>query len=243
DAGEVSMKDGWTGISGLSLPVTAGEYYWLAYVPQNRVGIVYQSTGMPADSHLAYQYTYGPLPGTPGSGSVNDTPFVMRATVDVSTGASALPSVTTGVFGLSSGDSVDKSAWFNMQRFGNTAGTGTLNKLEVLISDSAPSGNIRLGVYADNNGVPGELLLDAGEVSMKDGWTGISGLSLPVTAGEYYWLAYLPEKRVGVVYQSTGMPDGSHNCYAYRYGPLPDTPQVKSVNNTPFVMRATVNVY
>ncbi|MDP2731348.1 MAG: hypothetical protein Q8O55_12865, partial [Dehalococcoidales bacterium] len=152
------------------------------------------------------------------------------------------PQLSSGAtFGLDGGDSVDQSAWFNMQRFENTAGTGTLSKLEVLISDSAPSGNIRLGVYADNNRVPGGLLLDAGEVALKNGWVDISGLSLPVTDGEYYWLAYVPRNRVGIVYQSTAMPADSHLAYQYAYGPLPGTPGAGSVNDTTFVMRATVS--
>ena len=152
------------------------------------------------------------------------------------------PPSASSTFGLSSGDSVYTSTFLNAQSFPNTVGGGTLTRLEVLLSDTTASGNLRLGVYADNGGVPGGLLLDAGSVAATNGWVGIAGLNLPVAAGANYWLAYLPQNPVGVVYQSAGMPANSHDNYAYSFGPLPGTASVGEMNGTPFVMRATVAI-
>jgi hypothetical protein len=144
------------------------------------------------------------------------------------------------IFGLNTGDTtLNGTSQLNIQRFQNTAGTGALSKLEVLIANS-PSGKIRLGVYADNNGSPGNLLLDAGEVTATNGWTGISGLSLQVTANTYYWLAFLPENPMDIIYQSTGQPSSCHMNHPQSYGPLSGNFGSGDINNTPYVMRATV---
>ena len=147
---------------------------------------------------------------------------------------------TSGTFGLNSGDAAFAASFFNAQRFQNNVGTGTLTSLQVQVT-SGSSGSLRLGVYADNNGLPGSLLLDVGSVTASAGWAGISGLKLPVSAGAYYWLAFLPSTGISVAYQSTGMPLNSHTDYRYTYGALPAACLTNGeINGTPFVMRATV---
>lgn len=131
-------------------------------------------------------------------------------------------------------------------RFQNTAGTGTLNKLAVLFNDTTPLGKVRLGVYADKSGVPGSLLLDAGEATVANGWVSISGLSLAVTKNNYYWLAFNMQSPNGVKYQN-GPPAtaGSHYYWMNRpYGALPTqyVATSSSSNSTPYVMQASVAV-
>jgi hypothetical protein len=235
DAGEVSAANGWVSISNLNLAVTANTYYWLAFLPQYGNNIQFQSSGQPANSHAYSAQSYGPLPGIFTSGSFNSTPCVMRATVS--------PSSSTTTFGLSSGNSTSAAFIMNAQRFQNTAGSGTLTKLELLTSNTTSTGKIRLGVYYDNNGSPGSLLLDAGEVNAANGWVSISNLNLAVTANTYYWLAFLPQYGNNIQYQSSGQPANSHTYSAQSYGPLPGVFTSGSFNSTPCVMRATVTVY
>lgn len=188
-------------------------------------------------------------PTTPAP-TVSSSPTVTVApTITVAPTSAITPSPTpisggsspVAIFGLESGDSTYPSSLFNVQRFQNTAGNGVLTKLEVLVNDAAASGNLRLGVYADNSGVPGNLLLDAGSVTAVNGWVGRSGLNLPVAKGAYYWLAFVPQAPTGIKYQSVGTTN-SHADYAYAYGALPAVYDVASgeVNSAPFVMRATV---
>ncbi|MDO8688156.1 MAG: hypothetical protein Q7K41_06175, partial [Dehalococcoidales bacterium] len=152
------------------------------------------------------------------------------------------------IFGLNSGDATEPAQGANAlqaMRFQNTAGTGSITKLELLIDDTtSPAGNVRMGVYADSSGYPGALLLDAGAAAITaTGWVSISGLSWPVTANSYYWLSFNMDSANGIKYQ-TGQPLNSH----YRidppgapYGPLPLTfPAGAAGNNLQFVMRATV---
>lgn len=71
------------------------------------------------------------------------------------------------------------------------AAPGTLSRLGAEITVAgAGSAVIRLGVRADNNGIPGALLLDAGTVpgdAVTAAGIEISGLTLPVVPGRY-WL-------------------------------------------------------
>ena len=145
-------------------------------------------------------------------------------------------------FGLDSGvDTVgDVSGYLSGGRHENTAGSGTLTQLELLCDDVSPTGTARLGIYADSAGSPGALLLDAGEVALGSGWISISGLSLEVTAGTYYWLAYKQSAANGTR-RDTGGPADSNVWLSAGYGALPDpfgTPAGSDANR--YVMRATV---
>jgi hypothetical protein len=175
-------------------------------------------------------------------GDFGNNPTSVPYPTNVPTSAPTSTPTPGNTFGLNSGDSVYDSSYFNAQRFQNTVGNGTLTKLEILVNDSAPTGNVRLGVYSDNNGAPGNLLLDAGSTPLSNGWVGISGLNLPVAKGAYYWLAFLNQNPTGISYQS-GMSAGSHIDYGYTYGALPASfgASDQDVDNEPYVLRATVS--
>ncbi len=127
-------------------------------------------------------------------------------------------------------------------RFLNGSGNGTLTKIEMLFDDSTPSGSVRLGVYADDNGMPGDLLLDAGTVAVADGWVGIDGLSLSVSDNTYYWLGYVLEDGNGVV-SVTGPGENTKRSVGYTYGPFPaQYPAGSAGDNTQDVLRATVSI-
>jgi VCBS repeat-containing protein len=150
---------------------------------------------------------------------------------------------TVATFGLNSGNSNgnDDPNYLSAVRFQNTAATGILTKLELLVNDTTPNGKVKLGVYADSNGAPGALLLDAGEVMVTNGWTAISGLNLAVTKGTYYWLAYDLLSANTIRYQS-GQAANSNRWIARTYGALPaQYPSGSGSDSTQTVMRATVS--
>jgi len=186
-------------------------------------------------------FTYIPLAGYTG-----DDSFTYLANDGKSNSNAATVIITVSppeaTFGLDSGNNVwaEGANTLNAMRFENSAGTGQLTKLEVLFNTSASSGKVRFGVYADNNGSPGALLLDAGEVAVSGGWVALNGLNLSVTKGTYYWLVFILQNSNPVLYQSN-QPSGSH-CWAYRtYGALPATfPGISGANSNRYVMRATV---
>jgi len=159
------------------------------------------------------------------------------------TGTSGTSS-SASTFGISTGNGV----WYQgsdalcASKFVNTSGTGTLTKLEILFSDKSARGKVRLGVYADDNGKPGALLLDAGEVNIVNGWASKSGLSLPVTAGQSYWLAFNLNYAVRIKTQSNYGPTTFY-WFNTAYGPLMSqfpTGDGYGCGNDVYVMRATV---
>jgi hypothetical protein len=99
-----------------------------------------------------------------------------------------------------------------------------------------------LGVYADVNGKPGALLLDAGEVIVTNGWVSISGLNLPVTKNTYYWLAFTMQSQNGVTYIISPTARSHYYIWA-KYGALQakyNPGYYALANSIQYVMRATV---
>ena len=149
----------------------------------------------------------------------------------------------TGTFGFDSGVGAELQRENALQamRFKNTVATGTLTRLELLFSTSDPLGKVRMGVYADNHGVPGDLLIDAGETRVTDGWVSIPDLNLQVTQGGYYWLSYNLENANPVCYRDKQVLDSHYRVNDYVYGPLPGAfPDTDLINDGQWVMRATV---
>jgi hypothetical protein len=153
------------------------------------------------------------------------------------------PEPDSDTFGLNTGNNSFNQFADALQamRFQNTTGNGTLTQLDLLVDETSPSGNVRLGVYADNNGQPGSLILDAGETAVTRGWVSISNLNLPVTSGSYYWLAFNLQNDNSISYQS-GQPTNSHyRINGQAYGSLPANFSSSTLTNTnQYVMQATV---
>ena len=75
---------------------------------------------------------------------------------------------------------------------GATSPSYKITGLQMLFDNSAgiqPSGSAHLGVYADSNGQPGNLMVDR-QVTVANGWVTASGLNVTVVSGCYYWLAF-----------------------------------------------------
>jgi hypothetical protein len=191
--------------------------------------------------------TDGSFTYTPNANFTGNDSFTYRANDGKADSNIATVSITITepTFGLDNGDStwVVSPNIVNAFRFLNSVGTGTMNKLEMLFDNTAPTGKVRLGIYADQSGVPGSLLLDAGEVAVVNGWVSIDGLSLAVKSNTYYWLAFILENSNGARYQS-GQPASSHYWMVYAYGALPSQFILSGAgsNNNQFVMRATVAI-
>lgn len=130
----------------------------------------------------------------------------------------------SGYFGLSSGsfDYDQLEGGPNAAKFTNTVGNGRITKIEMLVNDSSPNGNIKMGIYSDNSGDPDSLLLDCGETAVVNGFTVISGLNLEVTLNTVYWLTLVLENENTLRYD-----DGaSHQAeyYTKAYGDLWEDP-------------------
>lgn len=110
-------------------------------------------------------------------------------------------------------------------------------KIQLNYNQMSPSGSVRLDVYSDNGASgPGTLLLDAGAVTITNGWTVISGLKLSLTPGTRYWLVFVQNSNMAVSY-TVGMPvnpSGIHaHCFnSLTYGVLPSSFPTSGMNCT-----------
>jgi hypothetical protein len=151
------------------------------------------------------------------------------------------PPVNGNVFGLDSGDATYNEEPNHLQanRFLNNAKSGYVVELQVKMNQSSGAGKVQLGIYSDNNGIPGSLL-GYGECIAGSDWTGIIGLNIPVIKGNYYWLAYNLNS-YNIVEYKTAQPTNSHVWGNATYGAMPSTfPTIQYQSETPYVMRAII---
>lgn len=68
--------------------------------------------------------------------------------------------------------------------------TYSFSAIEAYQNNSGTTGNMRLGIYADSNGLPGSLVQDAGAVSWpaSTGWRSVT-TTIALTGGTWYWAA------------------------------------------------------
>lgn len=104
-----------------------------------------------------------------------------------------------------------------------------LTTIQLHYTQASPTGSVRLGIYTDAGASgPGNLILDAGATTITNGWTSITGLTVTLTPGTRYWLAFIQSANNGVDYTS-GKPynptggAGSHCFATATYGALPST--------------------
>ncbi|MDO8577581.1 MAG: hypothetical protein Q7R50_00170 [Dehalococcoidales bacterium] len=100
-------------------------------------------------------------------------------------------------FGLTRGNKtyeVPADTWVGMYVL-NTAGTGHITEIQLLVDDDAPTGLVRMAIYY---ATPCTLYQDLSFATVVDGWVTISGLNIPVTAGSYYHLAFDLENPTGI---------------------------------------------
>jgi hypothetical protein len=148
-----------------------------------------------------------------------------------------------GYFGLSSGtnDNASGANYLVGTRYQNTVGAGTLTKIEYYLNDTTPTGNAGLAVYADNSGSPGALLYGSGQITLVNGWNVISGLSLAVTNGTWYWLTYLMQNDNTNRYSVGASNSMAYRAYTWAAFPNPfGTPG--GWTNQDIVIRAWVDV-
>src|SRR5262249_49903847 len=123
----------------------------------------------------------------PGGGTSNALTFTISTTPPPPPPPNT---VTFGETNILSGTDANNAApvYFQSNSYSLTQ-TGTLTSLSFYVRNAA--GQLNLGVYADNNGLPGALLAQTGAFIATTGWNTVNvqaPLSLPVGT---YWLAWL----------------------------------------------------
>jgi len=92
--------------------------------------------------------------------------------------------------------------------------------LGIKVQGAAAGGSLaRLGIYEDDGGKPGDLLLDAGTVAIDS--TGVKQIAISQTLLGYYWMAYVSDGQATLYYideESAAHAPGSgqYDSYVYR---------------------------
>jgi len=98
--------------------------------------------------------------------------------------------------------------------------SATIQSLSFYVATAA--GNLRLGIYSDNSGVPGTLKAWTNEFAATSGWNTQNVTSQVVLPAGNYWLVFLTDNdsMVGKVATGSGT---SYFVHPHTYGALPST--------------------
>ena len=119
----------------------------------------------------------------------------------------------------------------NILGYDDSGNGGLLIAQQVMLSQNAtvqsmsfyvtsPAGRLRLGIYDDASGKPGNLKAQTAEFTPTVGWNTQNVLSSTYLTAGTYWLAYLPESS-NLHFRMTF--SGSARWYSYPFGELPAT--------------------
>jgi C1A family cysteine protease len=181
-----AVTTGWNTISIPSTAVTAGTYYWLAFI-MDASCVSYKQEGSTTRWFKTVSYSGFTFPSSAGSGFTT----VYTAFYDFITGWSTIGSTADGrLIGPvdSTATGTTSPNYFILDRFAANS-TGSIASIKV---KCGASGNVKVAIYADSSGSPGALLNAANTgTAVTTGWNTISIPSTAVTAGTYYWLAFI----------------------------------------------------
>jgi hypothetical protein len=223
----------------VSVPVTAGQNYWLTVMCTS---MVYWNYGFDAGaaagngvetSTASYSSSYGAFtlwgPATfsmyatytsteASTPTTTPTPTVTPTPTPTST-----PQQNAAKFGYTTvGQYTDRTPLNNKDscRYQATQ-SGTMTSVSMYIQTG--NAQVRYAVYSDNNGQPGQLLGQTGLVNTAANSWVTAPISVPITAGQYYWLTVMATSMVNFNYdfgQSTLAGNGveSTTTYSNSYG-------------------------
>ena len=98
--------------------------------------------------------------------------------------------------------------------------SATIQSLSFYVTNAA--GELRLGVYSDVSGTPGEKLAETTEITPTVGWNTAAVMSQVLLPAGTYWLAYLPSDN-SLGFRKASDTTSSGRYYSFAYGPLPAT--------------------
>jgi hypothetical protein len=182
----VSGAEGWQTVT-LSSPVSvnSGQTVWLAWVFQNSVAVRFTS-GTPSRAQSGDSWSVG-MPASFGTSTIGTTKFSIYCTY-----TKAAPPVTTQNLGNTDVYNLVNAAYWRRAIPFTFSENGDIQS--ITIYHNGGTGNMLLGVYADNSGSPGSLLgvTPSTAVSGAEGWQTVMLESLvSVNKGETVWLAWV----------------------------------------------------
>jgi hypothetical protein len=206
----VNTTAGWQTVSLVSpVSVTAGQTLWLSWVFQNSVGVRYTS-GTPSRIQSIETWSSG-MPATFGAGTILGNKFSIYCTY------------------------TPKAIFGNTEIYTGTSAVANRRAMPVTFSESGDiqsisiyhnggTGNVLLGVYSDQSGLPSSQLgvTAATVVNSSAGWQTVSLKSpVKVISGQTFWMSWVFQNSVGVRYTS-GTPGRAQSSSTWSSG-MPTT--------------------
>ncbi|XES77684.1 MAG: heparin lyase I family protein [Candidatus Bathyarchaeia archaeon] len=201
----------------VSAPVTAGQNYWLTVMCDS---MVYWNYGFDATaaagngveaSTASYSESYGDFTlwgpatfsmyatyTTTGSSTPTATP-----TPTPTPSPTSDPQTNTATFGYTTvGQYTDRTPLDNKDSCRYQASqSGTMTSISMYIQTG--NAQVRYAVYSDNNGQPGQLLGQTDLVNTAANSWVTAPISVPITAGQYYWLTVMASSMIYFNYDFT----------------------------------------
>jgi hypothetical protein len=205
-ASVINSTEGWQTVS-LANPVSvkAGQTVWLSWVFENNPGIRYK-IGKPGRAQSSYTWSSG-MPASFGSSSVADYNYSVYCSYE-----------PAGIVGSSEVyNSVSTAP--NRRAFPVTISeAGTIESISIY--HNGGTGNILMGVYADQAGLPSSQLgkTASSVINSTEGWQTVSLIKpVSVKAGQTVWLSWVFENNPGIRY-SIGKPGRAQSTGTWSSG-------------------------
>jgi hypothetical protein len=113
----------------------------------------------------------------------------------------AVPKKLIGVDESTPSSAAYPGNYFFLYRF-QAVDTGNVATFKIKTSGS---GNVKVAIYTDNAGEPGDLLSAVNTITpVVEGWNNITITSTPVVKDSYYWLSYASDAAIGCYQSATG---------------------------------------
>jgi hypothetical protein len=206
----VNAVAGWQTVSLISpVTVSSGQTVWLSWVFQNSTGVRY-TAGTPGRAQSTATWSSG-MPATFGAATTAGNKFSIYCTYT--------PTVTTSI-NLGNKDVYSgTSTVVNLRAMPVTfSEAGDIQS--ITIYHDAGTGNLLMGVYSDQSGLPSSQLgvTTATLVNSTTGWQRVSLTSpVTVTPGQTVWLAWVFQNNTGVRYMA-GTPGRAQSTATWSSG-------------------------
>jgi len=182
--GSTPVIAGWNTITFPTTSIIAGTKYWLARNSDGNI-LYWQAQPDALFRYKASAFSGFSFPGSAGGGFTSDQVYHLVCCCGICT-----TPPTQKLIGSASDSpftNVATGGYFALGQFTADA-SGDITEIRVRC---ASSGSIKLAIYSDSGGEPGDLLSGAftGSTPVTAGWNIISFPTTTITGGQKYWLA------------------------------------------------------
>ena len=187
-----AVTSGWNTLTIEPIPIIKGTHYWLAHCHDATGGIAYNSGG--GIKYKAATYSTFTFPDPAGTGFTSYNAYTIAA----AWGDDAI----TLIGPTDETDHIGSGAnYWRLSKF-TSLKAGTITQLWVY---SAGSGNVKLAIYKDNAGLPGDLItaMNTGQ-ALTAGWKKLNFTPTNILKDTPYWLSAIPDTDSATTYIAGG---------------------------------------